>query len=85
MMNHPEDVNKQLAIIRHILLHGEREEIQKIKEIINNRAEMEERVLPIINDKIDFLKFLERFFFFREYLLHFKGMIFRFFLTFQKT
>ncbi len=56
MMDHQDNVNQQLAIIRDILLHGDREEIKKIKGIIDSRVEMETRIQPIIDENISHIK-----------------------------
>lgn len=62
-MNHKNDADKQLAIIREILLHGDREQIQELQEkirelqtIIDSREEIEQRVKPILDDRIAEIK-----------------------------
>ncbi len=56
MTNHQDDVDRQLAILRDILLHGDREKIQKLQEIIDSKDELEKRIQPILDDRIESIK-----------------------------
>ena len=42
--------------LKTILLQQDRKEIDSIKQILNNRSELEKRIDPIFNDKIEDLK-----------------------------
>lgn len=49
-------LDEKLAVIRHILLHGDRARIEQLEDIINDASLLGERVNPIIDDKISDIK-----------------------------
>jgi|GEM_PF-497810 len=52
MTVHHDDLDEKLAVIRHILLHGDRARIEQIEDIIESTELLSERVNPIIDTKI---------------------------------
>jgi len=51
-----ENIDEKLAVIRHILLHGDRARIEQLENIINDTDLLSEHVNPIIDDKIANIK-----------------------------
>ncbi len=50
------NIDEKLAVIRHILLHGDRARIEQLEEIIQNTDLLSEHVNPIIDHKIANIK-----------------------------
>lgn len=48
----PDNIDEKLAVIRHILLHGDRARIEELERIINDTNLLSEHVNPIIDNKI---------------------------------
>jgi len=51
-----DNIDEKLAVIRHILLHGDRARIEQLENIINDTNLLSEHVNPIIDNKITDIK-----------------------------
>jgi len=51
-----DNIDEKLAVIRHILLHGDRSRIEQLENIINDTNLLSEHVNPIIDSKINDIK-----------------------------
>jgi len=56
MPDTPDNMDEKLAVIRHILLHGDRARIEQLEKIIQNTDLLSEHVDPIIDHKITNIK-----------------------------
>jgi len=56
MPNTSNNIDDKLAVIRHILLHGDRARIEQLERIIQNTDLLSQHVDPIIDDKIANIK-----------------------------
>lgn len=56
MPDRPDNIEDKMAVIRHILLHGDRARIEQLENIVNDTDLLSEHVDPIIDNKIANIK-----------------------------